>query len=660
MRQWIEYAVENYRSKNSFGFQLAKDLKPRQIDMAIDQYARIVKPEEVVALLDTTLVKSGKSGFLLTDRYLYSSNEKEESPVELMYLKSVSIREDNNSYCVLEYEDGRKRELYVSVFLDVADILEMIISQRESQETEEEKESAKSDSEESEKGQTREKRPEVMELERRVETSLDVIGEARESGTDQESGGREADAGKSPAVTEKERKAEQCFNIEQSIEMDLEVSEKESNPELSSQMTEKADESKTEIRAAGGESSKTEIQTAGRESVITSPEAAEPEVIESAEEELSDDLPKDLSLEIVTLEDVEDEDSKEPDEPFWDTETLRAELDVREPYEQVLEKAEAGDEAAMYKAAEMLYVGYGTLQNQKEALHWFRESAKAAYVPGMLKLMQFYRDGELVKKNLTLSMSWGKKAAATGEPEGQYALAKAYIYGEPEIQDTDKGLKLLVEMVRQGDTAAEDMIQEVHLKMREAKERFDRGIRNPSTASGYYEMGMYCKAGDGYHTYLKDAAGYFRKAAEKDHVQAQYQLALAYYTGAGVKKDETESIRWLEKAAAKSHKEAGELLSELREKQRIRQEKTEFKNHLRQAEKGDAYAQSKVAGMYLQGIGVKKDIEKGIEWYEKASETDEGYAARQLARLYAEGDIIPADPERAAYWRMVGGILDEL
>ena len=38
MRQWIEYAVENYRSKNSFGFQLAKDLKPRQIEMAIDQH----------------------------------------------------------------------------------------------------------------------------------------------------------------------------------------------------------------------------------------------------------------------------------------------------------------------------------------------------------------------------------------------------------------------------------------------------------------------------------------------------------------------------------------------------------------------------------------------------------------------------------------------
>ena len=678
MRQWIEYAVENYRSKNSFGFQLAKDLKPRQIDMAIDQYARIVKPEEVVALLDTTLVKSGKSGFLLTDRYLYSSNEKEEAPVELMYLKSVSVREENNSYCVLEYEDGRKRELYVSVFLDVVDILEIIISQKESRETEGEKKSVKSDPEGSAKEQTREVRPEVLELERRVDTSLDVIGEEKKKDTGRNVEGREPAARKSSgtAVAEKGEETEsetagkepktepeavsKAAESGLNLKAEQNTSEKENEPEPGSPIAE-PEQIIESPETAEPEQVKENLETAEPEQIIESPETAEPKhSIELADSELSDGLPKELSLEIVALDDVEDEDSEESDEPFWDTDTLRTELDVQEPYEQVLEKAEAGDEAAMYKAAEMLYVGYGTLQDRKEALRWFRESAKAAYVPAMLKLMQFYNDGELVKKNLTLSMSWGKKAAATGEPEGQYALAKAYIYGESEIQDTDKGLKLLVDMVQQGDAAAEDMIQEVHRKMRKAKESFDQGIRNPSTASGYYEMGMYCKEGDGYHRYLKEAAEYFRKAAEKEHIQAQYQLALAYYTGAGVKKDEAESIRWLEKAAAKSHKEAGELLAELREKQRIKQEKTEFKNHLRQAEKGDAYAQSKVAGMYLRGTGVKKDIKKGIEWYEKASETDEGYAARQLAKLYAEGDIIPADPERAAYWRMVGGILDDL
>ena len=103
-----------------------------------------------------------------------------------------------------------------------------------------------------------------------------------------------------------------------------------------------------------------------------------------------------------------------------------------------------------------------------------------------------------------------------------------------------------------------------------------------------------------------------------------------------------------------------ELLNEIQEKQRTKREKTEFKNHLRQAEKGDAYAQAKVAELYLNGIGVKEDVEKGIEWYEKASETDEGYAARQLAKIYSEGKYVPEDSEKAAYWRMIGGVLDEL
>ncbi len=573
MRQWIEYAVENYRNKNSFGFQLAKDLKPRQIETAIEQYARIVKPEEVVALLDTTVMKSGKSGFLLTDRYLYSSNEKEDMPVELMYLKQVSIRDDNNSYCVLEYEDGRIREIYVSVFLDVADILSMIIEKREAQEAEE-----KAESEEDQSG--------LM------------------SGTDSE-------------------------DTEGSVAYRKAYAEHLSIGEVLQ-----------DARVEMGNSKDTHT----KEEFIK-----------------TDMLQEEDTIEIIGIEELEDDEPEETEEPFWDTESIHSkeQAEEEEPYEKVLEKAENGDKVSMYQAAEMLYAGEDIPKNDKEALRWFRESAKLEYVPAMLKLMQFYGEGELVKKNLTLSMSWAKKAAATEVPEGRRALARAYIYGEPGVQDTDKGLKLLDDMSAQGDVAAEKMAEEIRQEIKEAKERFDAGIRNPSTASGYYEMGMYCRAGDGYYSHPKEAVQYFSKAAEKEHVHAQYQLALAYLTGEGIKKDEAECVKWLEKAAAKSHKEATELLEEIQGKQRAKREKAEFKNHLKQAEKGDAYAQSKVAELYLEGTGVKKDIQKGIEWYEKASETDEGYAARQLVKLYTEGKYIPADEERAAYWRMVGGILDE-
>lgn len=147
MRKWVEYAVENYKGKNSFGFQLAKDLKEKQIDRAIERYARGVQHKEVAAVLDTSAFKSGKTGFLLTDRYLYSDKCKEEGPVGLMYLKSVFVKPENNSCCVLGFEDGSTREIDISVFLDVADVLKLIIEQKEKYEAEEkEREQGEEDS----------------------------------------------------------------------------------------------------------------------------------------------------------------------------------------------------------------------------------------------------------------------------------------------------------------------------------------------------------------------------------------------------------------------------------------------------------------------------------------------------------------------------------
>lgn len=667
-----------------------------------------------------------------------------------MYLKSVSVREENNSYCILEYEDGRKRELYVSVFLDVADVLKMIAgkssspglgeAEKQAQGTDapghEKKQAAETDPGTERNGRTEfgeetgrstgyhaeaaGDEPGAGESVKAPEGATgmgdrkDVSGSAAGAGENAEASagalgagdhmsvpgntpgagdhkdmsgsvsvaGHSTDAsgsmpgagegaeasGSMPGVGNRAETSGSGQGAGAGAEVFGSVPRAGAGAEVSGsgQGTGSVAEASGSTGNPGGNAGMPETGQEEERTGLVSSGIAKDDAVMGAGVDLADELPKELSLEIVGLEELEDEEPKEADEPQWDTSVLQTEADVqegsegKESFDQILAKAEAGDRAAMFEAAEMLYTGDQIQENQKEGLRWFRESAKAEYVPAMLRLMRFYEEGELVKKNLTLSMSWAKKAAATGEDEGQFALAKTYIYGQPGMQDTDKGIGILAEMAQKGNKEAEEQLLGVHQKIQEAKERFRAGVRNPSTASGYYEMGMYCKAGDGYYCYPKEAVGYFRKAAEKDHIHAQYQLALAYYTGAGVKKDEDESIRWLEKAAAKSHKEAGELLAKLQEKRRIKQEKNEFKNHLRQAEKGDVYAQSKTAELYLQGIGVKQDIKKGIEWYEKASETDEGYAARQLAKLYSDGELVPEDPEKAAYWRMVGGVLDEL
>ena len=633
MRRWIEYAVENYRSKNSFGFQLAKDLKERQVSQAIEKYAKIVKPEEVVALMDTTVFRSGKTGFLFTERYLYGDRYKDEGPIELMFLEKAEVRPENNSCCVLTYEDGRTREVDVSVFLDVVDVLNMMIRQRKQHEGDEEEGEHLQEADQKERAEF--EKAAVSVAPARITERVGMDGNedlvrsrraAEDADTPESAGG----AGAAAEATEGGRMEE---NQAEGAKTAIEVTEKTGGfPAI-------------EVTEGSGESEQEEHLPI--------------EIIQL--EDLTD---------LEDLEDIEDidgsDDLDESEVQFGQEDLSGTEqsegsgLADAQSYEQALKLAEEGDGASMYRLAMMYYNGEQTDKDVKQALRWFRESAKEEYVPAMLRMMQFYRDGEQVKQNFQLSMSWVKKAAATGDPRGQFALADAYIYGLAGRRDVDAGLAILGERAALGDESAERLVEKVLGDIQDARERFDAGIRNPSTASGYYEMGMYCQKGDGYYTYPREAAEYFQKAAEKEHVDAQYQLACAYYYGEGVKKNEELCVQWLEKAAAKSHKEAMELLNGIQEKQKTKREKADFKSSLKQAEKGDAYAQSRVAEFYLNGTGVKKDIQKGIEWYEKASETDEGYAARQLAKLYAEGGIIPVDEERAAYWRMVGGVLDEL
>ena len=633
MRRWIEYAVENYRSKNSFGFQLAKDLKERQVSQAIEKYAKIVKPEEVVALMDTTVFRSGKTGFLFTERYLYGDRYKDEGPIELMFLEKAEVRPENNSCCVLTYEDGRTREVDVSVFLDVVDVLNMMIRQRKQHEGDEEEGEHLQEADQKERAEF--EKAAVSVAPARITERVGMDGNedlvrsrraAEDADTPESAGG----AGAAAEATEGGRMEE---NQAEGAKTAIEVTEKTGGfPAI-------------EVTEGSGESEQEEHLPI--------------EIIQL--EDLTD---------LEDLEDIEDidgsDDLDESEVQFGQEDLSGTEqsegsgLADAQSYVQALKLAEEGDGASMYRLAMMYYNGEQTDKDVKQALRWFRESAKEEYVPAMLRMMQFYRDGEQVKQNFQLSMSWVKKAAATGDPRGQFALADAYIYGLAGRQDVDAGLAILGERAALGDESAERLVEKVLGDIQDARERFDAGIRNPSTASGYYEMGMYCQKGDGYYTYPREAAEYFQKAAEKEHGDTQYQLACAYYYGEGVKKNEELCVQWLEKAAAKSHKEAMELLNGIQEKQKIKREKADFKSSLKQAEKGDAYAQSRVAEFYLNGTGVKKDIQKGIEWYEKASETDEGYAARQLAKLYAEGGIIPVDEERAAYWRMVGGVLDEL
>jgi len=55
--------------------------------------------------------------------------------------------------------------------------------------------------------------------------------------------------------------------------------------------------------------------------------------------------------------------------------------------------------------------------------------------------------------------------------------------------------------------------------------------------------------GEGVDTDLAEAASWYRKAAEVEHVEAQYQLGVLHRSGRGVDKNHRTAFRWFEAAA---------------------------------------------------------------------------------------------------------------
>jgi TPR repeat protein len=56
---------------------------------------------------------------------------------------------------------------------------------------------------------------------------------------------------------------------------------------------------------------------------------------------------------------------------------------------------------------------------------------------------------------------------------------------------------------------------------------------------------------------------WFRRAAERGHVQAQYNLGNMYLKGQGVKPDRAQAKQWFTQAAEQGHKGAKKALDAL-------------------------------------------------------------------------------------------------
>jgi len=138
--------------------------------------------------------------------------------------------------------------------------------------------------------------------------------------------------------------------------------------------------------------------------------------------------------------------------------------------------------------------------------------------------------------------------------------------------------------------------------------------------------------------------------AKVGDVDAQYQVGLAYETGANVTMDEAEAARWFRQAALQGNVEAQYHLARLvsRGTKGLKQDyPTALKLYQDAAAKGFAPAMDALGQAYQQGRGTEVDLTKAAEWYQKAADQKLADAQNNLGMLYLEGKGVARDLNKA-------------
>ncbi|MGA2030018.1 MAG: tetratricopeptide repeat protein [Verrucomicrobiota bacterium] len=172
----------------------------------------------------------------------------------------------------------------------------------------------------------------------------------------------------------------------------------------------------------------------------------------------------------------------------------------------------------------------------------------------------------------------------------------------------------------------------------------------------------WCKKGESYcdgRSVPKDfveAARWFRMAAEKGHVRAQFWLGSFYQAGQlGIMQNWTEAVKWYRKAAEQGNADTQHNLGFCYYNgEGVQKNYTEAVNWFRKAAEQNLAQSQRILGLcYANGRGVEKDYAEAVKWYLKAAEQNNAKAQNNLGVCCENGKGVPQDfPEAYKFYKL--------
>jgi TPR repeat protein len=191
--------------------------------------------------------------------------------------------------------------------------------------------------------------------------------------------------------------------------------------------------------------------------------------------------------------------------------------------------AEQGNAPAQFHLAQMYRDGQGVMQNNDQALIWYRKAAEQGQVEAQNYLGWFYSAAQ----DYSPAVAWYRKAAEQGYAEAQYNLGWLYAKGRGVAQDDKQAVDWFSKAAQQGYADAQ----------------FNLGWM--------YAKGLGVTRDDGQAIIL------FGKAAQQGYADAEFNLGLMYAKGQGIAKNDKQAIAWFQKAAQQGQQDALAVLKKL-------------------------------------------------------------------------------------------------
>ncbi|WP_162912988.1 tetratricopeptide repeat protein [Rhodospirillaceae bacterium SYSU D60014] len=309
--------------------------------------------------------------------------------------------------------------------------------------------------------------------------------------------------------------------------------------------------------------------------------------------------------------------------------------------------ANKGDAEAQYHLGLIYERGApGIAPNQPRGLRWLRKAAEQGHAQAQYRLGRAYEHGTGVERNYIEARRWYEAAADRGNADARTAARRIAAAASLETaiaayEDANyqSAFSQFTKLAHQGDVRAQ------------------------------FWLGLLYDKGRGVPRNYVTAARWYRSAARLGDVEAQFNLAVLYDLGLGVSRSFEQAYRWYSAARARGHPGADAAIDRMFVRRSggdvaarpgfdAAMDAYERRDYAWAAEQfrtlalqGNVVAQSFLASMYDQGLGVATDSTAARRWFRAAAEQGDPTAQLALARSLSRYQLrAPPDYAEAARW----------